>query len=67
MEKTKKQMRAKINELFSRIPNRDYDKCHIMSVGRDYIHFISLYEGSKPEKVQIKSFYETRDLHADKY
>ena len=64
-EKTKSEMRNEIKAMVAGLPNRDYDKCHIIKIGRDYITFVSLYEGSKIQRVSIESFYSTRNLFAD--
>lgn len=63
MEKTKSEMRKEIRAMVSGLPGSEYQHSIITKVGRDYVHFISLYEGSKPQKIEIETFYAHRDLY----
>lgn len=62
MGKTKKEMRQAIKDMVAGLPGREYQKAVIGKIGRDYIHFVSLYEGSPTGKVTIEDFFRTRDL-----
>jgi len=62
---TKSEMRKEIKALFASRPNHDYNQCHIIGVGRDYIHFVSLHEGAKKQKIDIETFHRTGSLFAD--
>jgi hypothetical protein len=64
MKKTKSEMRQDIKNMVSGLPGREYQKSVIGKIGRDYVHFLSLYEGSKPQKIEIEKFYSTKDLYA---
>ena len=55
---TKSKMRNEIKSYMSGKPNYDVRTAlHVTKIGRDYVHMISLYEGSKPEKINIEDFY----------
>lgn len=60
--KTKKEMKKEIENMVAGLPGREYQKAIIMKIGRDYVHFLSLYEGSKKQKITIENFYKTKDL-----
>lgn len=54
----KSEMRNEIKSYMSGKPNYDVRTAlHVTKIGRDYVHMISLYEGSKPEKMNIEDFY----------
>ena len=55
---SKSEMRKEIKSYMSGKPNYDVRTAlHVTKIGRDYVHMISLYEGSKPEKMTIEDFY----------
>ena len=54
----KSEMRKEIESYMSGKPNYDVRQTlHVFKIGRDYIHMISLCEGSRPFKVTIDNFY----------
>ena len=54
----KSEMKKEIESYMSGKPNYDVRQTlHVFKIGRDYIHMISLYEGSRPFKVTIDNFY----------
>lgn len=54
----KSEMIKEIKSYMSGKPNYDVrSSLHVSKIGRDYVHVISLYEGSKPEKIAIEDFY----------
>ena len=62
MEKTKSEMRKEVEAKFARIPGREYQHACVGKIGRDYIHFVSLYEGSHKGKILIEDFIRTGSL-----
>jgi hypothetical protein len=61
---TKSEMRKELKSWLSGKPGSEYQQSLIMKIGRDYVTFLSLYEGSKIQKIEIEKFYETRNLYA---
>ena len=53
----KAEMKKEIESYMEGKPNWDIGTMHVIKIGRDYVHTISLYEGSKAEKIEIEDFY----------
>jgi hypothetical protein len=63
--KTKSEMKKEFEEMMARTPGRELQHALVTKIGREYIHFISLYEGSKKMKVAIGDYYKTGSLHEE--
>lgn len=56
---TKKEMRKAINEYVASLQNREMSpSCVFGTVGTKYVHFFSLYQGTRDWKRTIEDVYE---------
>ena len=52
------EMRNEIKSWLKGVPSWTFREMMVDKIGRDYVHTLSLYEGSKIEKVTIEEFYD---------
>ena len=58
-----KEMQRELKAWLAGIPGREWQHSLILSIGRQYVHYVSLYQGCRSGKIDIGTFYETKNLY----